>query len=101
MGKNKKFKALRAAAKKLPTFIKDTKVRVTGQDLLDKNPDAKDSTGNPIYYKEIYLVTAPQKVNHYRAMKKAMSKEGMKGAVDYFKQSVAIAKSKSKQNASV
>lgn len=85
MGKKSTFKQLRAVSQKLPQYLQPTKVRISGKDILKKNPLAKMVDGTPIEADKFYLADSFIPKNHYRALKKAYKKGGHKEAVEYFK----------------
>jgi hypothetical protein len=85
MGKKSTYKKLRQAAKELPTATRVVRVKMLGRLILEKDPNAKNKDGEPIDAKSYYMAPAPQKVNHYGAMKKAFKSGGLPNAVGYFK----------------
>lgn len=85
MGTKKKrlLKEIRRASTLLPVYLQPTKVRVTGKEILEKNPNAKAGDGTAICADKIYLVDAQAPVNHTRKMKKLL-REGGANAVDAY-----------------
>jgi len=78
-------KALKELAARLPVPQKVGKVPVTGKELIDRNPDAKDSSGNPVDPKLNYFHSYPPAVNHLRRMRKAYEEGGNAAVNKYLK----------------
>lgn len=69
---------LRRIAEQLPSNhpLKTVRKRVYGYQILEVQPNAKDSAGKPINAKNTYTVEVPATINHFKAMKELLAKAG-------------------------